>query len=169
MAMTEHEGLQIYKDAGGNCYILYPITKAHLVEGLDELLDGKAADGHNHAAGDINSGVLPVARGGTGAATAEQARTNLGAAKAVSYTVTLPTASWSSSAPHSMTVTVTGILATDEPIIDCVLSGDTAASKLILEAWGCVSRITTAANSITAYCYDKKPAVNIPIKIKVVR
>lgn len=114
-------------------------------------------------------GAVKIDNGGTGATTAEEARVNLGAAKTVSYTATLSSGSWSSSAPYSMTVTVTGILATDEPIIDCVLSSDADASKLILEAWGCVSRITTAANSITAYCYDKKPTVNIPIKIKVVR
>ena len=38
--------------------------------GLQTALDGKAASSHNHAAGDINSGTLDVARGGTGAATA---------------------------------------------------------------------------------------------------
>lgn len=39
-----------------------------------------AATVHTHAAGDIVSGTLPVDRGGTGAATAEAARTSLGAA-----------------------------------------------------------------------------------------
>ena len=39
---------------------------------------GAAAASHKHAAGDITSGTLPVARGGTGATTAANARTNLG-------------------------------------------------------------------------------------------
>ena len=39
---------------------------------------GAAASSHTHAAGDITSGTLAVARGGTGATTAAQARTNLG-------------------------------------------------------------------------------------------
>ena len=82
MATIEQEGLQIYKDEDGNQYILYPITKAHLVDGLDDLLDGKAAAAHQHDAGDIKSGTLPVARGGTGAGDAAAARSNLGAAAA---------------------------------------------------------------------------------------
>ncbi len=42
-------------------------------------LNGKAATNHGHAAGDITSGTLPIERGGTGATTAEAARTALGA------------------------------------------------------------------------------------------
>ena len=41
-------------------------------------LNGKAASGHKHAAGDITSGTLPVARGGTGATDAAAALANLG-------------------------------------------------------------------------------------------
>lgn len=41
-----------------------------------------AALSHTHAAGDITSGTLGLARGGTGAATAAAARTNLGAGAA---------------------------------------------------------------------------------------
>lgn len=37
---------------------------------------------HTHDASDINSGTLPVTRGGTGGSTAEIARSNLGAAAA---------------------------------------------------------------------------------------
>lgn len=40
-----------------------------------------APKSHSHAAGDITSGTLPVARGGTGATTAANARTNLDAAQ----------------------------------------------------------------------------------------
>lgn len=42
-------------------------------------LDGKASSSHEHAAGDISSGTLSVARGGTGATTAPGALAKLGA------------------------------------------------------------------------------------------
>lgn len=43
---------------------------------------GAAPEEHTHSAGEITSGTLGVARGGTGAETAAQARTNLGAGAA---------------------------------------------------------------------------------------
>ena len=57
-----------------------------LMVGCDaDLLDGKHAEAfalkqHNHAASDINSGVLTIAHGGTGASEKDTARENLGAA-----------------------------------------------------------------------------------------
>ena len=53
---------------------------ARLVSKVRGLLSGKSDAGHSHAASDISSGALPVARGGTGASSAEQARANLSAA-----------------------------------------------------------------------------------------
>lgn len=47
--------------------------------------NGKAAGQHNHAATDITSGTLGIARGGTGGGTAQQARQNLGVASLMSY------------------------------------------------------------------------------------
>lgn len=41
-------------------------------------LNGKAASSHNHGAGEITSGTLPIARGGTGATTVDGVLTNLG-------------------------------------------------------------------------------------------
>lgn len=51
---------------------------------------GAAAAGHTHSATDINSGVLPIARGGTGTTTASAALANLGGCRMAtgSYTGT---------------------------------------------------------------------------------
>lgn len=114
---------------------------------------GKAAYDHSQATGNPH---------GTTAA-------QVGAAVTTTLTATLTTTWTGSSAPYSQTISVPGILATDNPVIDVVLTADTAASKLILEAWANVSRIVTAANSITAYCYEDKPSVAIPLQLKVVR
>lgn len=99
----------------------------------------------------------------------ERSSWNGKAEKSIRYTATLTTAGWSASAPFAQTVTVTGILATDTPIIDVILSGTASTAILQSEAWGCVGRITTAANSITVYCYEEKPITAIPIQLKVVR
>ena len=45
--------------------------------GIDAKLAGKADTGHKHSAADITSGTLPIARGGTGATSAANARTAL--------------------------------------------------------------------------------------------
>lgn len=47
MAISEVNGLQRYKDADGNVHILYPVTKAELVDGLDELMDEHTGDKNN--------------------------------------------------------------------------------------------------------------------------
>ena len=49
---------------------------------------GAAAASHTHGAGDITSGTLPIARGGTGGTTAATARSSLGIANSVTSTGT---------------------------------------------------------------------------------
>jgi len=114
-------------------------------------------------------GILPVAKGGTGATTAEAARDALGAAaKSVTYTATLTAAGWTGSGPYTQTVTVTGIASTDEPIVDVLLSSNNAIAAEELEAWAMVSKITTSTNSITAVCLEDKPQINLSVRLKVV-
>ena len=93
---------------------------------------------------------------------------NLGHVKHAVLTATLNT-SWSgSSAPYSKTITVSGILATDTPIIDIVMSGTYSTDEARIEAWGYIYRAVTANGSITFYATEK-PTVSLPIQIKVVR
>lgn len=95
---------------------------------------------------------------------------DFGAATSATYTATLSSNSWSgSSAPYTQTVSVAGILSSDNPIVDAVLNNDISVAKEQLEAWGCVSKIITNNGNITATCYEDKPTVSIPIQLKVVR
>ena len=89
-------------------------------------------------------------------------------ATTITYSVTIGT-TWSGSGPYTQTISVDGILSTDNPIIDVILSDDTTFSKTVLEAWSNVSRIVTSDGTITVYCYDIAPIVSIPIQLKVVR
>lgn len=88
------------------------------------------------------------------------------------YTTTLTALDWadtSGNAPFTQTVNIQGILATDTPIIDVVLSSTAETAKSQLEAFSCLSKIETADGSITATCLDTKPTIDIPIKLKVIR
>lgn len=89
-------------------------------------------------------------------------------AETASYKTTLPASGWSGSAPFTQSVAVAGILSSDEPFVDVFLEG-VSDGTAILEAWMCVGRVSTANGSITAYCYEEKPATDIPIILKVVR
>ena len=92
----------------------------------------------------------------------------LGHVKHAVLTATLDTEWEGSAAPYSQSVSVSGILATDTPIIDVVMSGTYSTDETRLEAWGYVYRAVTANNSITFYAF-KKPSVELPIQMRVVR
>jgi hypothetical protein len=92
----------------------------------------------------------------------------LGHVNHVVLTTTIDTTWQGSQAPYTKTQTVNGLLATDTPIVDVVMSGDFGIDEARIEAWGYVYRITTANNAITLYATEK-PAVELPIQLKVVR
>lgn len=93
---------------------------------------------------------------------------NLGHVKYAILTATLDT-NWSgSAAPYTKTVTVSGILATDTPIIDVVMSGTYSTDSARAKVWGYIYRAVTGNGTITFYATEK-PTVELPIQIKVVR
>jgi hypothetical protein len=85
------------------------------------------------------------------------------------FTATITTASWTgTTSPFTNATTVSGILATDTPIIDIVLTGTFADDEDIIEAWGGVYRAVTTADVVTFSATDL-PTVDLPIQLKVVR
>lgn len=114
---------------------------------------------------DLNPPPYPVTsvNGKTGAVT-------ISSATKVNYTGTLAAGSWSGSWPYTQSLTISGILATDTPVVDLDMSKVTSGTETDTQAaWACVGRIVTAANKITAYCYDSPPEVALPITLMVVR
>lgn len=126
-------------------------TTAHVTADERRAWDGKAAGKHasQHAANGSDP-VTPAA---------------IGAAVKYYYTATIPATGWSSTAPYTQTISVSGVTAAMTPTVDVVQSGDAAAAALQLEAWACISKIETGANKITVTCYDATPEVNIPIQL----
>ena len=93
------------------------------------------------------------------------------AATTATYSATLTADGWSASAPYTQTAAAAGVLSTDDPFVDVDMSGASGSAQgtALTEAWGFVGRVTAGSGQITAYCYEDKPAVNLPVILKVVR
>ena len=159
MAITEQSGLLTYKDEAGETYLLYPVTKAECVDGLEEAADpaGSAEavqDNLDTHAGDEVKHITAAERTGWNAK-----------GTPYRYTGTLTAAGWTDTGPYTQTVNVPGVTADMTPVADVVLTGDKDADTLVLESWACVSRMTTAAGTVTAVYYEDKPGVNVPVSL----
>lgn len=85
------------------------------------------------------------------------------------YTITLAS-SWSgSAAPYTQSVAVEGILATDNPHITPIYSDTLITAIAEQEAWNCVSKAETAADTITFTCFADKPTIAVSLQIEVNR
>lgn len=85
------------------------------------------------------------------------------------FTGTLLADGWTgTSAPFSQAITVSGILETDKPKVDVVVSSTYATAETEVEAWGYVYRIVTSQNGITVYATEK-PKVSLNIQMEVIR
>ena len=85
------------------------------------------------------------------------------------YTATFKASDWSSSAPYTQTISIEGIKDSDNPIIDINMSDTTNNSADLLKAWMLVGRVVTNNDSITAYCYEEKPEMDIIVSLMVVK
>ena len=89
--------------------------------------------------------------------------------RALDFTVTLPASGWSETAPYTQTVTVEGLPEVDRPTADWDFSGATLDNyEALAEGFACITRLVTAAGSLTAYCYAEKPAVDLSVFLKAV-
>lgn len=89
---------------------------------------------------------------------AEQARGLMGAAGRVVWRdITVNTSAWAASGSYfAATVSVSGMLATDNPhSVDIMRTADLAADEVCEAAFALVKRITTANGSITLYAKEK--------------
>lgn len=82
-------------------------------------------------------------------------------------TATIPASGWSSASPSSVTVSVSGVMATDTPIIDANITAS-ASVESQSEAYSLVYRAVPGDGSIVFYAKEK-PTVDIPIKILCIR
>lgn len=103
-----------------------------------------------------------------------QARANIAAGTSnvviLNATATFTSGGWTTTAPYTQSVTVTGLTADDIPIIDFDYSSATTENYTNLQDnYNKVLRFTSGTNSITAYCYDSVPTIDVKINIKAVK
>ena len=92
-----------------------------------------------------------------------------GKAEAATYTGTLAAASWSgASAPYTQALTVNGLLASDTPTVDVVMSGTYSTDEARKTAWAAIYRAVTSADTLTVYA-SELPTVDLPIQLQCVR
>lgn len=102
-----------------------------------------------------------------------QARNNIGAgvSNVVTFTrtATCTVANWAGTGPYTQELTIQGLVADSQPIIDYDFSGATTSNiDTLLDEYNKVNRFVTGTNKITAYCYGNKPTIDVPINILVV-
>lgn len=91
------------------------------------------------------------------------------ALKPVYFETTIPTTGWSATAPYKVTVQVEGMLESDRPIMDVLLSDNTTVAVLQEQEYSKVSSIDTYNGGITFYCNYETPTVEIPVQLGVIR
>ena len=99
-----------------------------------------------------------------------QARNNIGAgiSNVVTFTrsAICTVANWTGTGPYTQELTIQGIIANSQPVIDYDFSGATTSNiDTLLDEFNKVNRFVTGTNKITAYCYGNKPTVDVPINI----
>ena len=118
---------------------------------------------------DTSSGAI----GGSGALLTKEAviaALGYSPARCYSYTGTLLASGWSSTAPYTQTITIQGIVATDEPFFDLNMTNATVDNAGDLaKNWVLVKKLEAGANSIIATCYDSAPTIDLPMNIKVIK
>ena len=120
------------------------------------------------AAGTAAANIGAKTSGGQNA-TLQAVLDTLGEAVSVEYSGTLADDGWTGeTAPYTQAVTISGILATDSPIIDLVPSNDYATAVAEDTAWGSIYRAVASANTITFYAKEA-PTVALTFKARCIR
>lgn len=87
------------------------------------------------------------------------------------FTATIPTTGWTSyddGAYFTLTLALSGILASDTPDIGIVQTGAWATDEAIRQAWSDITRISAAANALQITAQDV-PEAAIPIQVRCIR
>ena len=83
------------------------------------------------------------------------------------FDVKLPASGWSSTAPYTQTVNVTGMTATMNPHVDLIPATGNSPTADEEGAFACLTGGTTADGTATFECRDDKPTADIKVRLEV--
>ena len=130
------------------------------------IVNGGNGRGITNATGGITEGSIGTANLADNVVTAPKIADG---AVSQTFTTVITADGWTGeAAPYTNAVTVTGLLATDSPLVDMIPSETYETAEAETEAYANIYRMVTADNQLTAYATEK-PTVDISIQIKAVR
>lgn len=130
------------------------------------IVNGGNGRGITNATGGITVGSIGTANLADNVVTAPKIADG---AVSQTFTAIITADGWTGeAAPYTNAVTVTGLLATDAPLVDMIPSETYETAEMEIEAYANIYRMVTADNQLTAYATEK-PTVDISIQIKAVR
>lgn len=91
------------------------------------------------------------------------------ASSSATYTATIPSTGWTTEAPYYIDVAITGLLASDNPMITPVYTGTVDTDTAIKEAWNKIDRAVTSPDNLRVYAFEEVPTTDIPVQLQVVR
>lgn len=74
---------------------------------------------------------------------------------------------WSEEAPYTQTVTVEGITEDINPLLDVSISDNVDQGILEEISFSYITKAVTGQDSLTVYCYQKKPDVDLDLMLKI--
>lgn len=91
-------------------------------------------------------------------------------AETAMYTGVFVANGWSgTSSPYTQTLTIPGMLVSDNPFADVNLE-DVSDAQGAIDGWALIGRVAVSENdTVVGYCYEEKPTIDIPVFFKVVR
>lgn len=75
---------------------------------------------------------------------------------------------WTNTLPYTQTVAVNGMSTDLNPHLDVIISDNIVTGRQEEQAFSYITKVTTAEGTITAYCYENKPPVDLNVMVEVI-
>lgn len=161
-------GTLVFVAPDGNKYYMFPNTKMECVSGLTEAMNKLLPKAGGTMTGGIDMGGNGLSNVADPAQDTDAVNLRTVKSREPDYVNTEISASWSGTAPYTVTVAVKGVSASGGDVhIFPVYSANAAQRTAQREAYNAISLVTPGENQITFTCDEDKPTVAIPIKVEV--